>query len=244
VSGKVSSTQILGVFCRQESPYILPIFVLCTANCHYSARSRGWLVANKLEGHFARNPQWQTAFLATRYQMADDGSKTASGTCARCQRPTMNRCTGCLEAPVYDECVSKPTFYCSPLCQKADWGQHKSECRKLQARKALGRAALLLQAIIYRIRLHASPLQFKSMRIEGSIISLDGFQVNGLDTQRLLKPFPVCLDGDKSLFEAVLVYMGCMEAMMYLHSFTEELLAGEPTLSSRFSSELDTDLLI
>src|SRR5271170_3024558 len=92
--------------------------------------------------------------------------KTASGTCTRCQRPTMNRC-GCLGAPVYDGCVSKPTFYCSPGCQKADWCQHKSECRKLQARKTLGRAALLLQAIIYRIRLHASPLQFESVCVKG-----------------------------------------------------------------------------
>ena len=31
---------------------------------------------------------------------------------------------------------------------------------------------------------------------------------------------------------------------MYLHSFAEELLAGKPTLSSIFSPELDTDLLI
>ena len=80
------------------------------------------------------------------------------------------------------------------------------------------------------------------MRLEGSIISLDGFQFNELE--RLLKPFPVCLDGDRSLAEAVLVYMGCMEAITYLYSFAEELLAGKTTLSSLFSPELDTDLLI
>ena len=61
--------------------------------------------------------------------------------------------------------------------------------------------------------------QFKSVRIEGSNISLDGFQFDGLDTQRQLKPFPVCLGDYRSPFEAVLVFMGCMEAMMYLHSF-------------------------
>ena len=88
----------------------------------------------------------------------------------------MNRCTRCLEAPVYDGYVSEPTFYYSPVCQKADWGQHKSKCRKLQARKTFDRAALLLQAIIYRIRLHASPSRFKSVRLKRSIISLDGFQ--------------------------------------------------------------------
>lgn len=82
--------------------------------------------------------------------------------------------------------------------------------------------------------------QFKSVRIEGSNISLDGFQFDGLDTQRQLKPFPVCLGDNRSPFE----FMGCMEAMMYLHSFAQELLAGNPTLLSIFSPELDTGLLI
>jgi len=161
----------------------------------------------------------------------DDGSKTAPGTCARCRRPAVRRCTGCLEAPGYETCVSQPTSYCGLVCQKADWAQHKSECRKFQARKSLARAALLLQAIIYRIRLHASPHQFKSMRIEGSIIYLDGYQPVGLDPQRQLRPFPIRLEGDPWAFEAVLVYMGCMETMMYLHSFAEELLAGKPPSS-------------
>lgn len=140
----------------------------------------------------------------------------------------MNRCTGCLKAPTYDESVSKSTFYCSHVCQKADWSQHKSNCKMQQARKTLGRAARLLQAIIYRIRLHASPLRFKSVRVEGSVISLHGFEFFD-GSERLLKPFPVCLDCDRSLAEAVLVYMGCMEAMMYLHGFAEKLLAGKLT---------------
>jgi hypothetical protein len=44
-------------------------------------------------------------------------------------------------------------------------------------------------------------------------------------------------------FEVVLVYTGCMEAVMYLHSFAKEFLVGKSTLSSIFSTELDTDLL-
>lgn len=175
--------------------------------------------------------------------MANDESNTAFGICARCQKPTTNRCTRCLEAPSYDEGISKSTFYCSQVCQKIDWGQHKSECRKLQARKTLGRVAVLLQAIIYRIRLHASPLRFKSARIEYSVIFLDGFQIDELDTQRQLKPFSICLQGNRSLFEPVLVYMGCMEAMMYLYSFAKELLIGMFTLLSIYFPEIDIDLL-
>lgn len=56
-----------------------------------------------------------------------------------------------------------------------------------------------------------------------------------------MKPFPVFLDGDRSVAEAVLVYMGCVEAMMYLYSFAEKLLAGKSTLSSMFSPGLDID---
>lgn len=160
--------------------------------------------------------------------MASDRSGMASDTCARCQSPTVKRCTGCLEAPLYDERDSKPTFYCSTVCQKTNWGQHKSECKKLQARKTLHRASLLLQAIIYRIRLHASPIRFKSMRLEGSVIYLDGYQFNG--SERQLNRFPVNLNGDRSVFEAVLMYMGCSEAMMYLHRFSEELLTGSSSL--------------
>ena len=174
----------------------------------------------------------------------DGGSSRASGTCAHCQGPTMKKCVGCRDAPVYNEFVPKPTFYCSPVCQRSHWAQHKSECRKLQARKTLDRAALLLQAIFYRIRLHASVLRFKSFRVEGSTIFLEGFQVDDLNTERYLRPFPLCLDGDRRVSEAVLVHMGCMEAMMYLYSFANELLTGTSPLSSVFSPSLDIDLLI
>jgi hypothetical protein len=80
--------------------------------------------------------------------------------------------------------------------------------QSVKSSQTLGRAALLLQAIIYQIRLHASPLQFKSMRIEGSSLCLYGFQPDELDAQRLLKPFPAPSDGDQSLFEAALVHIG------------------------------------
>ncbi len=77
------------------------------------------------------------------------------------------------------------------------------------------------------------------MRVQVSIISLHGFQFNGLEP--LLRPFPACLDGDRDLAEAFLVHMSCMEAMLYLHSFTKELLAGKPSLSSMFFPGLDID---
>ena len=171
--------------------------------------------------------------------MAEGESKKASGTCASCQRLTTHMCAGCLEAPLYDERFTEPTFYCNPECQKADWTQHKSKCKKLQARKSLGRAAMLLQAIFYRIRLRASTLRFKSLRLAGSTIFLDDFQFasefHSRESGQALKPFPVPLDGDRSLAEAVLVYMGSMEAMAYLHGFAKELMTGKPITPPMFS---------
>ena len=172
--------------------------------------------------------------------MADGESKKTSGTCVRCQRPTTLTCGGCRKAPLYDECFIEPTFYCNSECLKAGWAQHKSKCKKLQARKSLARAAMVLQAIMYRIRLHASTLRFKSLRLEGSTIFLDGYHF--AESEQLLKPFPIPLNGDRSLAEAVLVYMGCSEAMRYLYRFAKELFNGK--LQHRpCSLELDADLM-
>lgn len=91
--------------------------------------------------------------------------------------------------------------------------------------------------------MHASPLQFKSLCTEGSIILLEGVKLDGLDPKRQLNPFPVCFDGDQSLFEATLVHMGCMEAMMYLQSFANELLVGKPFFMVYIPGP-GTDLLI
>ena len=168
--------------------------------------------------------------------MADEESENVSGTCVHCQRSTTLVCSGCYEAPLYDESFIEPAFCCcNTECMDSLWAEHGSKCSKLQARKLLNRAAMLLQAIIYRIRLHASPLRFKSLRLEGSTIFLDGFQstteFHSRESEPALKPFPIPLDGDGSSAKAVVVYMASLEAMRYLHGFTKELLASNPTRS-------------
>ncbi|KAA8576643.1 hypothetical protein EYC84_006732 [Monilinia fructicola] len=150
------------------------------------------------------------------------GSK--EGGCACCQRLAVKRCAGCLGAPIYDDGVHTDVFYCSVECQKADWVQHKAVCKKLQARKLLGRAVLLLQAIIYQIRLHASILQFESVRIKDSTVYLDGVSGNGYKNAIYLAPFPTNLALDRNTFEAVLMWGSCTEAMVYLYGFAKEFL--------------------
>ena len=167
--------------------------------------------------------------------MVDQESKEASGACAHCQRSTTLVCAACYEVPLYDEHFIEPTFCCNDECLKAGRAEHESKCDKLEARKLLSRAAMLLQGIIYRIRLRASPLRFKSLRLEGSTIFLDGFQLtteyHSCESEPALKLFPVPLDGDRSPAEAVVVYMASLEAMRYLNGFTKELMASNPTRS-------------
>lgn len=153
------------------------------------------------------------------------GSK--EGGCACCQRLAVKRCAGCLGAPIYDDGVHTDVFYCSVECQKADWVQHKAVCKTLQARKLLGRAVLLLQAIIYQIRLHASILQFESVRIKDSTVYLDGVSGNGYKNAIYLAPFPTNLALDRNTFEAVLMWGSCTEAMVYLYGFAKEFLIGK-----------------
>src|SRR5437773_1226042 len=148
---------------------------------------------------------------------------SSSDRCACCQKASINNCGGCLGAPVYDHLSAKRTFYCDTKCQKADWDRHKTECKALQARKSLQRAAMVLQATMCRIRKNAYPLSVTSARYEGSKIVLDGPNINGESRPRRLQPFPAILENDRELLEAVLLRSSSAEAMVYLYSLTKEL---------------------
>lgn len=151
--------------------------------------------------------------------------RTTSSTCSHCHNPMKIRCTGCCEAPVYDEDTREDTFYCGSVCQQADWRQHKPTCKTLQHRKYLHRAASLLQQMMYWIQRHASPTQFKSACVDGSWIYINRCLSVELAAGLHLAPFSISLGGNRDLFDAVSVYMDCMEAMVYLYSLTKELLA-------------------
>ena len=80
------------------------------------------------------------------------------------------------------------------------------------------------------------------MRLEDLIVYLNEYQFDELKRQS--KPFAICLNDDRNLFETVLIYRRFTKTMMYLHSFAEKLLINKSTLSFIISLELNTDLLI
>jgi hypothetical protein len=155
---------------------------------------------------------------------ADESTMTPHA-CAQCQSPATNKCAGCLGAPSYGESGPNDAYYCGRDCQKAHWHQHKSGCRELRHRIRLQRAANLLKAIICRVRLHAATQQFKSMRVEGATIYLDGVEEHEPGTN-LLRRLVVGSDVNQSSLHAVLAHEGCTDSMVYLHYFAKELLSG------------------
>jgi hypothetical protein len=94
----------------------------------------------------------------------------------------------------------------------------------------LSRAASLLQAIVYKIRVHTTTLEITSVHVEGMTVYLNGPLPNPLCTQQMT-PFPIHLFKDQAILESALVYTACMEAMVFLYSFTKELLRGRIPLS-------------
>lgn len=161
---------------------------------------------------------------------------TIQGLCAKCGTETTNRCSGCQNALRYTtnpaEFNSKPdshsTFFCSPGCQRAIWPSHKAECKTLQARKELLRAAELLQGIMLKIRRHATMVQFNDINVE---------KVNGVtkvvlqsaghhpSDRRMLKEYPdLPKDMDEGLVKGLWLHCACLASKLYLFRFAKELL--------------------
>jgi hypothetical protein len=101
-----------------------------------------------------------------------EGKNLTLQACIHCGSPTKRRCIGCVNAPKYDNKSSMSTFYFSVECQKGNWLRHRTECRKLQARKSLNRAASLLRDIIYKIELDMKTVEITSVHVEDTTAHL------------------------------------------------------------------------
>jgi hypothetical protein len=78
-----------------------------------------------------------------------DASQPGRGRCAACSNEATSRCAGCLGAPAPgDGRPPQRTFYCTAQCQKTHWITHKAECKLLQTRKLVFRAATVLDAMM------------------------------------------------------------------------------------------------
>jgi hypothetical protein len=145
-------------------------------------------------------------------------------TCVQCHGPANERCSGCLGARSYGKSKPDVTFYCGPVCQKTHWDQHKPECKMLQDRITLSRAASLLQATMYRICMQASYISFTGVRVEGNTIHLHEY--NGfLSRTPNMQPLVVGSNVAQDVIEAISVHLASEKALIFLHDFAKELLS-------------------
>ncbi|KAE8406207.1 hypothetical protein BDV37DRAFT_243410 [Aspergillus pseudonomiae] len=159
-----------------------------------------------------------------------ENSSSTTGNCAHCQSPATKRCSGCSGAPEYDDEIPGPTLYCSSACQTQDWVEHRAKCKQLQARKSLSRAANLLQAILYRIRLRAHGVTSATAHVDGSRVILCPAKEEQEEVYRPLGPLCVDLEGgDQRAFDAIVMVSSCTEAVVYLFVFVRDILSGRIT---------------
>ena len=83
--------------------------------------------------------------------------------CTACEKDGNLACQGCLQSPPYLDDIPSSTWYCSAQCQKADWPSHKQRCKNLQNRKALHRAAHLIQELYNIVRTKSYPYQVEGV---------------------------------------------------------------------------------
>jgi hypothetical protein len=83
-------------------------------------------------------------------------------------------------------------------------------------------------------------LNIISVHVEDTTIHLNGTLPNPFGPQQM-KPFPVHLFKDQAVLESTLVYTSCMEAMVFLYSFTMELLQGQTPLSESHTTSTYTN---
>ncbi|KAK3364665.1 hypothetical protein B0T25DRAFT_470953 [Lasiosphaeria hispida] len=155
-----------------------------------------------------------------------DEPRDGASRCNRCLKVTTNNCGGCSGAPAYDKSPVRRVFYCDRNCQKADWDEHKTECRDLQSRKALRRAGIVLKAAMCQIRKNAYPLPVMAVQNGAEQITLKVSGGKGVGLAQRLHPFPAILQDDAGLLEAVLLYESSAESMVYLCNLVRALLDG------------------
>ncbi|KAK1711269.1 uncharacterized protein BDZ83DRAFT_539783, partial [Colletotrichum acutatum] len=148
--------------------------------------------------------------------------------CSASRNPVARRCAGCCGAPAYDDGPAIRTFFCGRACQRSDWNRHRTECKVMQARKSLARAAAFLEALLVRIRKAAYPFAITSIEREASTIMLVSSNDDQLHESKLT-PLPTdlaSLQDHPELVKPICLHASGAEAMIYFCNVIKDMLSG------------------
>ena len=149
--------------------------------------------------------------------------------CSSCSKTASLTCKACRAMPNAIDGQISSTWYCGPECQKADWIEHKPQCKALQARQALYRAAVTAKKIFYTYQKKTfmwSPEKFEKIGTSWFILP----KVHTSTSQ--LVPFPYENFPDAHDQEALLTYQNCNTAVSQMHNVIKTFLVGKSSCSS------------
>lgn len=138
-------------------------------------------------------------------------------------------CAGCHQAPNTDGTPHVSVSYCTKECQKAHWPSHRTECKNLQARKALFRAAWLLQKIYYTVRRESYDSCVVSVEeVDGELLVHEG-NYSLEPTKRedgFYRDFPDGIFENERDADACLSLLYCNDSLSHMYVVTDWLLKG------------------
>lgn len=151
---------------------------------------------------------------------------TSESRCASCGSDASTRCAGCIGAPEYKSGDAANTIYCDRECQRAHWNTHKDQCKTLQQRKKLLRAAEILKATLLTYREATYDVELTGVHYKDGVLLLHQNQ-RSITTRIKRGPFPNHLVANAQHKEAILAHNSCTTAMALLGRMTRKLLRRE-----------------
>ncbi|KAG9840459.1 palmitoyltransferase akr1, partial [Aureobasidium melanogenum] len=148
--------------------------------------------------------------------------------CSNCgTRNAKAHCAGCHQAPNTDGSPHISVRYCNKDCQKGHWPAHRTECKNLQARKALFRAAWLLQKIWYTVRRESfDNCVVRTEEVNGELLIHEGdYDVE--PTKRhygFYRDFPDAVFKNKQDAETCLNLLYCTDSLSHMYIVSHWLL--------------------
>lgn len=165
--------------------------------------------------------------------------------CAHCHKLDAKfHCAGCRDTPSVHNKPQSTAVYCNKECQKAGWASHRKSCKNLQARKALFRAADLIQAIWYAVRRESFDCcVIKAEEVDGELIIHEGAYDAGTTKRErgFYRDFPADVFVNEQDAEACLNLLYCGESLAHMAYVNAWLLNCKRPFSKQCSSWSNTD---
>jgi hypothetical protein len=159
------------------------------------------------------------------------GQPKSEKECTNCGNFNANsHCAGCHEAPDTDGAPHVGVRYCSRECQKIHWSAHRLECKNLQARKALFRAARLLQKMWYAVRRESFDNTVVGVEEVNRELLVHEGDYDLEPTKRVpgfYREFPDAIFKNEQDAEACLNSLYCTDSLTHMHMVTHWLLKGK-----------------